>query len=643
MKIEKSERKLVINSFRNIGFKDNKPFNEEIILNYSTNKKYIGDLVILIGPNNAGKSNVIEAIESFSKGNISNDDKNDTMLDDIYQHPTLTYIVEHENGKYEISLNDKNEYIYKLQCQSKDKNAFNIDDYIPDINNMNKGIYWNEFRWMQQIFANLKIRDINFTNSLDPYTLPNDDLKNNFKAFGNYTYGLLKQNKLSKELKTILKQGSYFKQIIEQYESYEKSFLPKIIRYEEKHIDSKNLICSLNLLENNTFFIKLFSLISKSILDIKNIITSMAKKSIPGNYDKYSREWTQPISAIADEFNRLYSIKEYIYNFEIKLDENKITFNIYRKNTITGDKNPLDINHQSTGFQWFFDFFFNVLADKNLKPGDIILMDEPATHLHTQGQEELRLFLKDFAVKNGVTFVLATHSPFFIDLNFLDEIRIVNLEGSDICHIENDFYAIKEDDTDTLLPIKEALTTKSNVLIDNDEIVIFVEGMMDYCYLTAMKFAFNDEFKNLVFIPIFGVGYNQEKSEQKIDKIKNLKKYDWIIFADGDDPAKNLEDNELKQPERTSNIVLITNINGLILSNEDEKKAEIEDLFTRQEKSNFLLMQKSSWAAILLKKMIINDNSIIDNQTKNNFRKVFEYLIKKFKNMKYVLKEEIEE
>ncbi|MBO6072117.1 ATP-binding protein [bacterium] len=167
-----------------------------------------------------------------------------------------------------------------------------------------------------------------------------------------------------------------------------------------------------------------------------------------------------------------------------------------------------------------------MLADKNLKPGDIILMDEPATHLHTQGQEELRLFLKDFAVKNGVTFVLATHSPFFIDLNFLDEIRIVNLEGSDICHIENDFYAIKEDDTDTLLPIKEALTTKSNVLIDNDEIVIFVEGMMDYCYLTAMKFAFNDEFKNLVFIPIFGVGYNQEKSEQKIDKIKNLKKYD---------------------------------------------------------------------------------------------------------------------
>ncbi|MBQ3621206.1 hypothetical protein II941_00010 [bacterium] len=62
---------------------------------------------------------------------------------------------------------------------------------------------------------------------------------------------------------------------------------------------------------------------------------------------------------------------------------------------------------------------------KNFVPGDIIIMDEPGTNLHVKGQEELRDFLKKFSINSGITFAIATHTPFLVDLDYLDEIRLL--------------------------------------------------------------------------------------------------------------------------------------------------------------------------------------------------------------------------
>ena len=66
-------------------------------------------------------------------------------------------------------------------------------------------------------------------------------------------------------------------------------------------------------------------------------------------------------------------------------------------------------------------------------------MDEPATNLHVRGQEELRKFLKEFAIKNGITFIIATHSPFLVDLDYLDEIRLISLHDNNVAKIDNVF------------------------------------------------------------------------------------------------------------------------------------------------------------------------------------------------------------
>ena len=61
------ERSLRIESYRNIGFKDEKSHRERLVINNSLKKGELGDLVILIGANNSGKSKDVLLKENLNK------------------------------------------------------------------------------------------------------------------------------------------------------------------------------------------------------------------------------------------------------------------------------------------------------------------------------------------------------------------------------------------------------------------------------------------------------------------------------------------------------------------------------------------------------------------------------------------------
>ena len=52
------KRVFEITAFRNIGFKDGKPCASQLVLSNSTEHGRMGELLVLVGANNAGKSNV---------------------------------------------------------------------------------------------------------------------------------------------------------------------------------------------------------------------------------------------------------------------------------------------------------------------------------------------------------------------------------------------------------------------------------------------------------------------------------------------------------------------------------------------------------------------------------------------------------
>ncbi|GAA8378560.1 hypothetical protein HpBT215_03780 [Helicobacter pylori] len=135
-------------------------------------------------------------------------------------------------------------------------------------------------------------------------------------------------------------------------------------------------------------------------------------------------------SLIAKEFNELLAISQDDHqdNYQLKIrvwHNNKffrekcvaydIELEIYdcRK---SDNQKPIILNQQSTGFQWAFNFVFsflyNVGSNFSFNKNIIYVMDESATHLSVPARKEFRKFLKEYAHKNHVTFVLATHDPF---------------------------------------------------------------------------------------------------------------------------------------------------------------------------------------------------------------------------------------
>ncbi|GAA8566826.1 hypothetical protein HpBT288_11430 [Helicobacter pylori] len=188
-------------------------------------------------------------------------------------------------------------------------------------------------------------------------------------------------------------------------------------------------------------------------------------------------------SLIAKEFNELLAISQDDHqdNYQLKIrvrHNNKffrekcvaydIKLEIYdcRK---SDNQKPIILSQQSTGFQWAFNFMFgflyNVGSNFSFNKNIIYVMDEPATHLSVPAKKEFRKFLKEYAHKNNITLVLATHDPFLVDTDHLDEIRIVEKkeEGS---AIENTFKYPPNNaskDSDALDKIKRFLGVSQHV------------------------------------------------------------------------------------------------------------------------------------------------------------------------------------
>ena len=287
---------------------------------------------------------------------------------------------------------------------------------------------------------------------------------------------------------------------------------PKITKYNESNIHNRDLKCITDEIEDNTFFQNLINILGINQEELIGIYEKYKRNFNPSIFNPYINNWNSKFREINDWFNKLYCMKsgKDQYSFELQFVPPYLVFALLKYDFKTNAKISLDLDHQSTGFKWFFDFFFNVYASKEFKLGDIILMDEPATNLHVKGQDELRDFLKQFAVQSGITFVIATHSPFLVNLDYLDEIRLLIPQSDNTTWINNSFTTVNPDDADSLLPIRESLTVRNSVLLDPKQIVVFVEGITDYNYLVAMKKLVGN-YNNLTFLPINGLGKKQPK------------------------------------------------------------------------------------------------------------------------------------
>lgn len=88
---------------------------------------------------------------------------------------------------------------------------------------------------------------------------------------------------------------------------------------------------------------------------------------------------------------------------------------------------------RSDGLKFFLSYFVQYLAHKAPDDGapEILLMDEPDAFLSSSGQQDLLRIFADFAEpedarRGGVQVVYVTHSPFLIDKNHVERIRVLD-------------------------------------------------------------------------------------------------------------------------------------------------------------------------------------------------------------------------
>ncbi len=358
-------------------------------------------------------------------------------------------------------------------------------------------------------------------------------------------------------------------------------------------------------------------------------------------------------SLIAKEFNKLLAIAQDDHqdNYQLKIcvRHNNKFFREYKHAAYEIKLEIYDcrksheqvvLKKQSAGFQWAFNFMFgflyNVGSNFSFNKNIIYVMDEPA-------RKEFRKFLKEYAHRHNITFVLATHDPFLVDTDHLDEIRIVEKETEGSV-IENNFnYSLKNDasrNSDALDKIKRSLGVSQNVFHNPQKHrIIFVEGITDYCYLSAFKLYFNErEFKNdpisFTFLPISGLKKNQTDMQKTIQKLRELDNNPIVLIDDDRKNDPNLDPQKAKSEQfKRANEEMPNPIRILQLSSCDGNFKQIEDCFSAKDKEKYAKNKCMELAMAFKTRLLYSEkDDVVSEKTKKNFLKLFEWIKKECNN-----------
>lgn len=142
----------------------------------------------------------------------------------------------------------------------------------------------------------------------------------------------------------------------------------------------------------------------------------------------------------------------------------------------------IELDQRSEGFQWlvsFFIVFFSEAIDKH--ENAILLLDEPGMSLHALKQRDFRDTISRLAENNQTLF--STHSPFLVGPDELDIVRVVEMKNrTDGTKVHT---TISSEDPAGLLPLQEALGYDLANSLFSQQRNLILEGITDYWYIEA--------------------------------------------------------------------------------------------------------------------------------------------------------------
>ncbi|PWU24152.1 hypothetical protein C5B42_00440 [Candidatus Cerribacteria bacterium 'Amazon FNV 2010 28 9'] len=328
-----------------------------------------------------------------------------------------------------------------------------------------------------------------------------------------------------------------------------------------------------------------------------------------------------------------------------KQDEINLTMSSYGDDLIFGIKEKgknfdFKIEQRSKGLQWFLSFYLLLKAQANNKQA-VILVDEPGLYVHAKAQGDILRVLTDLSSKNQIIF--SSHSPYLIDPSRLDRIRLViknlikKIDKKDVTEIGSKAYELTSPtaDKDTLTPIITAIgldiSKQLTFAVDKN---IVLEGISDYNFIQALTETLGKTDKKR----IEGLHLIPCKGADNIPMIVSFL-IGWGLNY------KVLLDNDAKGKEVITTLTdkLQVNATSIVLVSETDNYC-IEDIFSKVDFNKHVLAKPDDYEVGRLNSQVIPDdqkavlsreflNKVrtqkikLTSETKNNFKNRLDHLV----------------
>lgn len=598
-------------------------------------------LTVLAGKNESGKSNILRALECFSKNSFGEED-----LPEIFHYDSSE--AELNTSEVTVSLNltsseIKSKIIFDKLFTNKSNLDFDLDGFKLIVTRYSEDsfsqsvegslyeyVFEEEFNEINKRLTDLVVK---LEIVEDDFYFNDEELKSflDFWPFGDHGNLL----DITNELHAI---DEYLEGIYNDEESQFEPYKMKIIdlkkqvqeleKYIDKFLEKVNKFCDL-FLPNFILFDSFDDILPDFIDDTNNestiverffkVVDTNPKELLKAGRSMRKKMSKKISSNITGEFENYYNQNE--ITLELDLDGTDLCFYVY-----DGDANiPFKPGQRSKGFQWFLSFFLTLKAEAN--SNYVLLIDEPGLYLHAKAQRDILKVLE--SLSNNSQIIMTTHSPYLIDPSRLERVRLVLKNENENTYIENKIH--KGADKDTLTPIVTSIGAdlSEDLVFSMNSVNILLEGISDYYYLEALKMFVNIPGTNNNFRFIPNVGATQ---------IQNLAVLligwglEFLVILDNDSEGKRVEKTLLdKLLVDESKIIFVSNI----------ENCSIEDMFSKEDFKKYVLCEDSnedvqvsnskrasSGKALLAKKFnelchSSESNLNFSQETINNFTELF--------------------
>lgn len=163
----------------------------------------------------------------------------------------------------------------------------------------------------------------------------------------------------------------------------------------------------------------------KIVLDLAKVTIDefLAKGSTPEGRTVRSFDKRAASSYLSKQFRDLWTQKE--VDFDIEIDGT--TLNIFAEDKAVGM--PVRLNRRSSGFRWHVSFAWKFThASRGQYKECILLLEEPGIHLHYSGQRDLLEVFQRLSKSNAILYT--THLASMVDPAYPERVRIVETTGS---------------------------------------------------------------------------------------------------------------------------------------------------------------------------------------------------------------------